>query len=81
MKIKLHLKDPDGVGHSVMNALNEEDNSLEFRGVKTLSICESRERDAKYERIRKAIEPWVQYGEYVTIEIDSDTGTARVLEV
>lgn len=30
--------------------------------------------------VRNACEKWVKYGEYVTIEIDTDKGTATVLE-
>jgi hypothetical protein len=33
------------------------------------------------EVLEKAIEKWIEYREYVTIEIDTEANTARVLEV
>lgn len=71
MKIRITLKDPDGVSNSVDEAAKqnvyEGDNEQELENVK--------------ERIETIISDWIRWGEYVTIEIDVDTGIARVLKV
>lgn len=76
MKIRLTFKDPDGVDASIAETL-----LTDGLGRRTLSVCESRERDAQYERIMEAIRPWVKYREYVTIEIDTETGKAEVIPI
>lgn len=38
---------------------------------------EVRERD----RVRNQLKRWFRFGEYATIEVDLEAGTARVLEV
>lgn len=74
MKIKLMLKDPDGVYESVKEAVID-------------SLPEGLSRDEREDVIRTRMEnawdvlrKWVEFQEYVRIEIDTDAGTARVLE-
>jgi hypothetical protein len=59
MKLKITLKDPDGVYESIKNAVDSTD----------------------FEFIEEQCKPWIKYGEYVTIEIDTDAGTATVCKV
>lgn len=73
MKIRIILKDPDGVGDSIDEAardslpegLSEEERDMLF--------------DLRREKIAADCTPWLEYSEYVTIEIDTDAGTAVVV--
>lgn len=75
MKLKITLKDPDGVYESIKDAaqssipegLDESESE---------SLVESR-----HEKISEECKPWIKYGEYVTIEIDTEAGTAAVCKV
>lgn len=73
MKIKIHLKDPDGVANSIDEAVRI--------SVSEIAGLSDDERERLFEERRDAlsIDRWVEYGEYVSIEIDTDEDTARVL--
>lgn len=75
MKVKLFLKDPDGVHESVKDAVQE-----------TLpdGLSEGEEEELIEIRMREThekLKTWVEWKEYVTVEIDTDTGHAKVLPV
>ena len=77
MKIRITLKDPDGIYESMREAANES-----IAGVSGLSGEEAEQLiEARREKIHDACEPWIEYGEYVTIEIDTEAGTAIVCKV
>ena len=77
MKIRITLKDPDGVYESLKDATEESARgNTFFDKAETDAFLEERR-----ERIGALCSKWVEYGEYVTIEIDTDAGTARVLTV
>lgn len=75
MKVKLFLKDPDGVYESVKDAVQEtlpdglNDDEAE-------DLLKSRMEDT-HEKLKQ----WVEWKEYVTVEIDTATGEAKVLPV
>lgn len=77
MKVKIQLKDPDGIWESIREAAESstgdteglDDNELE-------AIAEARRR-----KLEEQCSPWIDCGEYVTIEIDTDAGTAKVCEL
>jgi hypothetical protein len=75
MKIKIQLKSPDAVLHAVSEAVQQgmpdDLEPFEYR-----CILEER-MDNLFEG---PLKKWIGYREYVTIEIDTDTGTAKVLE-
>ena len=75
MKVKLFLKDPDGVYESVRDAAQETlpDGLSEEE---TESLLKSRTAD-----MHEKLKNWVQWKEYVTVEIDTDTGETKVLPV
>ena len=76
MKIKLMFKDPDGVWESVDEAVRE---SLE--GVKDIDADERESlHEERRDKVFAQIEKWVEYKEYVTVEIDTYAKTARVVE-
>lgn len=73
-KIKIQLKDPDGVGEAISNKITElvKDFDLDDQEL----LLESRE-----EKVRDILEKWVEWGEHITVEIDLDTQSAYVLSV
>ena len=76
MKIKITMKDPDGVYDSVRAAAIDSANN-----VPGLS---DDERDAltesRHAEIEQKLKPWLIYGEYITIEFDLDNQTATVVK-
>ncbi len=78
MKIRLHLKDPDGVSNSLDEAATEATESVRHEQL-PFEYEEVQER--MVEKLAGQIEKWVKYQEYVTIEIDTEAGTAIVVPV
>jgi len=74
VKYRITLKDPDGVHDSVEQEVhlgmpaNLDDDEYG-------NIFESRMEEA-WDKLRR----WIQFQEYVTIEFDTDAGTAKVCE-
>lgn len=76
MKFKVTMKDPDvledAINDAVKNALSEvdlpEDEILELREIRA-------------EKVKEITDKWFEYGEYLTVEIDTESGTATVCEV
>lgn len=76
MKFVITMKNPDSFEDSIRRAAEESVEELE------LDINEKRElEDEKYEELKNIASRWVEYDEYIRIEIDTDKGTATVLEV
>lgn len=71
------MKNPDAVEQSLTDTatqvVDEREGYQLERGERYSAIADERER------LAEAIEPWVRYGEYISIEIDTKAGTARVL--
>lgn len=75
MKIRVTVKDPDGFYDCVKDAVKDEVDKIEgISDDEKEELVESRLEDAW-----DALEKWVTYKEYVTLEFDTDAGTARVL--
>lgn len=75
MKFRITMKDPDGVWDSIQSAAIdsvESDDSLD-RDERNLLI------DHRRERLSEFIRKWVQFGEYMTVEFDTDANTATVV--
>ena len=75
MKLKLTLKDPDGVCEMIRKAA--ENQVLEMEGLnddESELLIESR-----YKKINEQLEKWIKYSEYIFIEFDTELGTATVL--
>ena len=76
MKIKITMHDPDGVYDSVTDAVE-----ASLAGVVGISDDEREELEETRRRETNAtISKWIEYGEYLTIEIDTDAMTATVCE-
>lgn len=74
MKMRITLKDPDGVSTSIEEAAKE---SVR----KVTGIDEDERNDLiqnRVEELEDLAAAWVKYGEYVTIEIDTETAKATV---
>lgn len=75
MKLQLTFKDPDGVWDSIRRAAK--DSTANVTGVSSAEIV--RIRETRMEELFSACKLWVEDREYVTIEIDTDSKTATVL--
>lgn len=75
MKIRVTMKDPDTLYEATTEAVAED--------VKKLSLSED-EAEAIEEKRRNAVNDlaskWFEYGEYLTVEIDTDAKTCVVVE-
>ena len=75
MKIRIYMKDPDGVYDSITDAVGDS-----LREQKGLTDAErKRLEDIRRETINSACSRWIQWGEDITIEIDTDADTATVV--
>ena len=77
MKIRVTLKDPDTMADAVADAVAKD--------VKTLAGLSDSERQLiQGDRIAETqsviADRWMLYGEYLTVEFDTEAGTATVLE-
>lgn len=75
MKLSVTLKDPDGFGDSVDVAVREEIATLGLDQDEAESVFEIRR-----EKVWTSIKKWVGCQEYITIDFDTDAGTATVRE-
>lgn len=74
MKIKVTMKDPDvlddAITEAVANGMGEAPRDEDERE----ALAEVRR-----EKARKLAAKWFEYGEYLTVEIDTDAGTCVVV--
>jgi len=73
MKIRLGFKTPDVVEYAVREAVEQE-----MAKVKDGHEDDVDADDLKYEA-EQACKKFVKYGECITVEVDTDTGEAKVL--
>lgn len=73
MKFQITLKDPDGIYDAVKAA-------VESNKPANLGELENTWIDLKMDGLFTTLNRWFEYGEYVTIEIDTDLMTATVLK-
>lgn len=74
MKFTIQMKDPDGPIDCINSAVDE---SL-------IDIADKDEkeaiRDVRFQKLKEATDKWFRYGEYLTVEFDTDKDTATVLK-
>jgi len=76
MKIKITVKDPDGVYCSVKDAVEESlEDLIGMSDEEIEGLVESRQEE-QTDKLSK----WIKYQEYIVIEFDTETMTARVIE-
>jgi hypothetical protein len=73
MKYRFSFKDPDEVYDEIDRAVKASLAALDLSDKEKEILFETR-REAEVEKLSK----WIRYGEYVSVEIDTDTGIARV---
>jgi hypothetical protein len=73
MKFKIQMKDPDGVSSSITDAIAESVAAMDLPDDEKELLEETRT-----EKVNETLREWFEYGEYVTIEVDTDTMTATV---
>ena len=75
MKFRVSMKDPDTLYEAIADAVHED----------TAAIADPYERDAvkqvRSQNVRKLCSQWFRYGEYLTVEIDTEAGTCTVVPV
>ena len=76
MKFRATLKDPDGFYEAIKDAAAK---SLEATQGLT---SEEKEMllESRVEQFSDLVSSWAQYGEYLTVEFDTDTGTCFVVK-
>ena len=75
MKIQITMKNPDCIFDAVDRAAKDSADAVEgISAEERAELVESR-----FEEIGLAIEKWVKYGEYITVEIDTVLRTAQVI--
>ena len=76
MKFQVQMKDPDQLYDAASEAVNDE--------LKATNLDEE-ERDAiremRTEKVTSIADKWFRWGEYLTVEIDTETKTIRVVPV
>lgn len=76
MKITISIKDPDSVFESISDTVRE---SLDEMGGLS-SEEKDRLSETRVNEMFDILSRWIQYGEYIRIEFDTEAGTAKVLE-
>lgn len=76
MKFKVTLKEPDSF-HDAINFAVKKELESSFTGDAEEDFLLA---DEKREEVNTFLEKWVRYSEYITVEFDTETGTATVLE-
>ena len=79
MLIRIYLKDPDGVYESIDDAVRGHVQTVD--GVRPNDDAYEDLVTARRKSADKELARWVEYGEYVTVEIDTVAKTARVVPV
>lgn len=74
-KIQITFKDPDGVYDAIHECASR---IMEEKQIPDELIEEASEKYS--ENIRDKIKPWVLYNEYLTVEIDLDSNTIRIVK-
>lgn len=75
-KFQVTMKDPDGSFESIREEAE--------RQVNAMPDLDDDERDTlidkRVEKLNEFTEQWMEYGEYITIEFDTDAKTATVVK-
>ncbi len=76
MKIKVTMKNPDTLGDAILAAVEQEFSDSTLEQDELDSVIEIRQN-----KIVEECSKWFKYGEYLTVEIDTDLETATVCRV
>ncbi len=78
MKIQIQFKDPDSPYDAIQDAVETDVKAMVAAGTIDADEAESL-AESRLEKEFGKCGKWLKYREYVTIEIDTDAGTAVVL--
>lgn len=78
MKFKVSMKDPDTLSDAVREAVAKQVGSMPDIAADEKELLVETRVDKVY---HEACEKWFEYGEYLTVEIDTDAGTCVVVPV
>jgi len=82
MKFKITLKDPDALYDAIRESVDEDINSDEiFGGGMVPPAAIEIIKDEKIKEAEKACQEWFKWGEYITVEVDTEKKTCTVLHV
>lgn len=81
MKFRVTMKDPDGPEDSLQDAARDAVRDMAPEALKELLELHERSElvDMKQEKLRAFTSRWLEYGEYVTLEFDTEAGTCVVV--
>lgn len=69
------FKDPDVIFEAISEAVNER--------IKAIKELDDEERDVLIEKKNRAVSDqlskWIEYGDFITVEFDTDLNTARIV--
>lgn len=75
MKFRITMEDPDGPYESIQDAAKEQ--------VKAIKGITESEREgmlaSRAETLDEFVGKWMEYGEYLVVEFDTEAGTATVI--
>lgn len=71
MKFRVTMKDPDGVWECVAEAVDAN---------RPAGLSDDEWGDMRQDRISEATKPWFEYGEYLTVEVDTEARTCVVVK-
>lgn len=75
MKFQVTMKCPDALNDSIDEAVREELGELALDQDERELVADSRA-----EKAREFCRRWFEYGEYLTVEVDTEAGTCAVVE-
>lgn len=76
MKLTIQFKDPDGVYDAVHESARDSVSTVDGITTQEAQILSQKREDDFNEFLGQ----WIKYGEYLTVEFDTDTNTATVLK-
>ena len=74
MIFRVTMKDPDTLYDAINEAVENGLDNFKFEEAETL-------KDVRFEEAQEVANKWFDYGEYLTVEIDTDKETIRVVPV
>lgn len=78
MKMRLTFKDPDVLADARDHILYTSKKQL-MHELKLSESGASAEAEERYKKMDRLVGQYMEYGEYITVEFDDETGTARVV--
>lgn len=76
MKLKITLKDPDGIGNAIIDFAATQVAAIDGISEEEKEMLE----ETRKEQVSKALRPWIDCDEYLTVEFDTEANTATVLK-